>query len=76
MANIGKVVVRPKSGTSISSPNYAPKLNVAIENVSSINVATRRNGDTLIYDASKGEYVSGPINTADIEISIINGGRF
>lgn len=76
MTSIGKVVVRPKSGTSISAPNYTPKLNVSIESISNINVTTRKNGDTLIYDASTGEYVSGPINAAEIEISIINGGRF
>lgn len=78
MANIGKVVVRPVTRTTISSPNYTPRLNVSITDIQSVNVATRQDGDTLIYDANTGSYISRPIDGASIDFNLdsINGGRF
>lgn len=76
MQNIGKVVVRPVNKTTITTPNYAPRLNVALSDVQGVNVATVTNGDSLIYDSSLNQFVAKPINTAEIEITIINGGRF
>lgn len=78
MANIGKVVVRPITRTTISSPTFTPKLNVSITDIQSVNVAVRQDGDTLIYDANTGTYISRPIDTAalDFNIDTINGGRF
>lgn len=74
--NIGKVVVRPATRTTIAAPDFSPKINVSIDSIQQMNVATRQNGDTLIYDATTGEYKSGPIDTAQIKINNINGGSF
>lgn len=76
MQNIGKVVVRPVNKTTITTPNFVPKLNVALSDVQGVNVSTLSNGDSLIYDSALNEFVSKPINTAEIVITIINGGRF
>jgi len=76
MANIGKVVVRPVNRTTISSPNFSPRLNVAISDIQGANVEFRRNGDALIYDSATGEYVSSPLTNASIELNEIHGGRF
>ena len=76
MANIGKVVVRPINRTSISAPNFTPRVNVAITDIQGANVEFRRNGDALIYNAATGEYVSSPLGNASIELDEIHGGRF
>ena len=73
---VGKVVVRSTNQTTISAPNFAPRLNIALSDVQGVNVVTVTNGDSLIYDSSLNQFVSKPINTAEIEITIINGGRF
>jgi hypothetical protein len=76
MATIGRVVVRPITKTTISAPNYTPKLNVAITDIQYVNVASRQDGDTLIYNSATGTYESQPIQNAQIDITNINGGRF
>jgi hypothetical protein len=76
MAAIGRVVVRPITKTTISAPNFTPKLNVAITDIQNVNVAVRQDGDTLIYNATTGNYESSPIQNAQIDVTNINGGRF
>ena len=76
MANIGRVVVRPITKTTISAPEFTPKLNVAITDIQNVNVATRQDGDTLIYNATTGNYESSPIQAAQIDVKNINGGLF
>ena len=76
MASIGRVVVRPITKTTISAPNFTPKLNVAITDIQNVNVSVRQDGDTLIYNSITGEYESSPIQEAQIDIKNINGGRF
>lgn len=76
MATIGRVVVRPITKTTISAPNYTPKLNVAITDIQNVDAATRQDGDTLIYNSATGNYESQPIQQAQIDVTNINGGRF
>jgi hypothetical protein len=76
MANIGKVTVRTGNRTTIASPNFEPKVNVSISDIQQINVSSRLDGDTLIYNAVTGEYESTPISAAQVDITNINGGQF
>ena len=76
MANIGKVSVRTSNRTTIASPNFVPKVNVAISDIQQINVSSRLDGDTLIYNAVTGEYESSPLSQVQIDITNINGGQF
>jgi len=75
-ANIGKVIVKPNIRTTIAAPNFSPKVNVSISDVQQVNVATRQDGDTLIYNSSTGEFEAGPIEVARIVLTAINGGQF
>lgn len=70
------VVVRPSNRTTISAPNYTPKMNVDISNIQGANVTIRRDGDALIYNATTGEYVSSSLTGASIQLDEIRGGRF
>jgi hypothetical protein len=62
MPDIGKVIVRPFNRTTISSPNFQPSLNVTIDDIQSLNVETKNDGDVILYNAETGEYVSSPLN--------------
>jgi hypothetical protein len=74
--NIGKVVVRPATRTTISSPDFSPRMNIAFSDIQGLDVSTKQNGDTLVYDATTGQYKSAPIDTAQLQINNINGGSF
>ena len=74
--NIGKVVIRPSTRTTISSPDFTPRLNVSITDIQRMNISYTNNGDTLVYDSTSGEFKSGPIDTAGLKIDQINGGSF
>ena len=76
MPNIGKVVVRPINRTTISSPNFNPKVNVSLSGISDIDISVREEGDVLIYNSTTQKYVSGPIDLARVKIDEINGGTF
>lgn len=76
MANIGRVVVRPITKTTISAPTFTPKLNVAITDIQNINVSSRQDGDTLIYNSATESYESRALEEINVTLNNINGGRF
>lgn len=86
MPNIGRVVlgqgepknvtIKSTNRTSISSPNFEPKVNVSINEIKGLDVSVRSEGDVLLYDSVSGEYISSSIAGARIELDQINGGRF
>lgn len=76
MPDIGKVVVRQLNRTTISSPNFEPKINVSIDDIQSVNVSVKQDGDVILYNAETGEYISSPLNQAQVDIKNINGGTF
>jgi hypothetical protein len=76
MANIGKVVVRPFNRTTISAPNFQPEINVSINSIQSLNVEVKTDRDVILYNAETGEYISSPLNQAQVDITNINGGNF
>jgi hypothetical protein len=74
--NVGKVLVRTANRTTISSPNFEPKVNVSIDDIQSVNVSTKRDGDVLLYDSQSGEFISSPLRQAQVDLENINGGTF
>ena len=73
---VGKVVVRPLKQTTIASPTFHPKANVAIDEVGGVNVEVKQDFDVLMYDSTSGEYVSKQLSGAQVSVPIINGGSF
>lgn len=86
MPNIGRVtigqtgpknvIVKQTNRTTISSPNFEPKVNISISDIQSLNVSVRKEGDVILYDAETDEYKSSPISSAILDITNINGGTF
>jgi hypothetical protein len=72
---IGKIVVRPVTETTISSPNYTPKINVAFSDIQDVDVSSPQDGDILIYNAASGKYETKTSATL-LELTNIDAGLF
>lgn len=73
---IGKVKVRPIGQTTIVSPNFEPKVNIALGDIINVNVNSQLDGDTLIFDANTNTYIAKPLSEVSISLENVNGGRF
>ena len=73
---IGKVVNSPVNRTSISSPNFKPKPNVAMSDITDVQFTTKANGDILIYNSSSEKFELNKLTAEQIGLQNINGGRF
>ena len=73
---IGKVKVRPVSQTTIASPNFEPKVNIALGDIINVNVNSQLDGDTLIFDANTNTYIAKPLSEVSIALRNVDGGRF
>lgn len=71
-----RVSVRPALRTTIVDPKFNPAPNVSIFEVKNVNADVRQDGDTLIYDATTGNYISQPLGQAQVNVENINGGSF
>ncbi len=60
----------------VADPKYRPKPNVAISEITGIDITVRADRDVLLYNADTGNFEAGPIDGAGLAISIIDGGRF
>jgi hypothetical protein len=74
--DIGRVRITPAVRTVISDPNYKPKPNVAINEISGVDVSMKTDGDVLVYQANTDTYISAPLNAATLALNNINGGSF
>lgn len=75
MATIGKVTVRPSTRTTIASPNFTPRVNVALSDIADVDVSIKEDGQVLAYNATEGKFT--PVDVGDtITIETINGGTF
>jgi hypothetical protein len=76
MANIGKVTVRTGNRTTISSPNFEPRINVSFSDLNDTNTVTKQDGDVVMYDANSDEFVTKKLDQVSVNITNIVGGRF
>jgi len=76
MAEIGKVVIRPVTRTTISSPNFNPTPNVALNELRDVITVFKNDGDVLQYDAANSIFITAPLEQANVNIHNIYGGLF
>lgn len=76
MLNIGRVSVQQNLRTVIADPNFKPKPNVALVELTDTQIITPEDGDVLLYDASNSKFVASPLGEASVSIASINGGSF
>jgi hypothetical protein len=66
-------IVRQQTRSVIAAQNFAPKPNIAISEVSGVNVASVQNGQSLVYNSTSGKFEA---NTISATVTSLDGGRF
>jgi hypothetical protein len=76
MADIGKVVISQPNRTTITSPNYRPKPNVAFAEINDVDTTGLQDNYTIIYSAANSKYEVK--SAANLQASVTNviGGFF
>ena len=76
MADIGKVVISQPNRTTITSPNYRPKPNVAFAEINDVDTTGLQDNYTIIYSAANSRYEVK--SAANLQASVTNvvGGFF
>ena len=66
-------IVRQQSRSTIVAQNFAPKPNVALTELTDINVANVQDGQVIQFDSATGKFVA---NTVTATVVSVNGGSF
>jgi len=76
MADIGKVVISQPNRTTITSPNYRPKPNVAFGEINDVSTEGLEDGFTIIFSAANNKFETK--SAANLQASVTNviGGFF
>ena len=74
--DIGKVVISQPNRTTITSPNYRPKPNVAFSEINDVDTTGLQDNYTIIYSAANSKYEVK--SAANLQASVTNviGGFF
>lgn len=70
---LGKVTIGQKNRTSIVSSNFKPKPNVALAELSDIDLVNVDDKDVLQYNSATGKFEA---NTVTATVIAVNGGSF
>ena len=72
MANIVAKVTQQTRSTIVAQ-NFAPKPNVALTELTDINVAGVQDGQVIQFDSATGKFIA---NTVSATVTAVNGGSF
>jgi hypothetical protein len=73
--DIGKVVISQPNRTTITSPNYRPKPNVAFAEINDVSTEGLEDGYTIVFSAANNRYETKSANL-QATITNIDGGTF
>jgi len=71
--DIGKVVISQPNRTTITSPNYRPKPNVAFAEINDVSTVGLEDGYTIIFSAANNRYETKSAANLTASISIFGG---
>jgi len=66
-------IVKQQVRSTIVAQNFAPKPNVALTELTDVNVSTIQNNQVLQYNSATGKFVA---NTVTASLVAVNGGSF
>ena len=72
-SNIGQVKLTQQTRSTIAAQNFAPKPNVALTELTDMNIASVQNGQVIQFDSATGKFVA---NTVTATVISVNGGSF
>ena len=71
--DIGRVVINQPNRTTITSPNYRPKPNVAMAEINDVSVDGLQDGYTIIFSAANNKFETKSAANLTASISIFGG---
>ena len=71
--NVGQVTVNQQTRSTVVSQNFKPKPNVALTELTDINVSNVQDGQVIQYDSATGKFIA---NTVSATVTSVNGGAF
>ena len=74
--DIGKVVISQPNRTTITSPNYRPKPNVAFGEINDVSTLGLEDGYTIIYSAANSKFETKSSANLIASITQVFGGFF
>jgi len=74
--DIGKVVISQPNRTTITSPNYRPKPNVAFAEINDVSTDGLEDGYTIIFSAANNRYETKSAANLTASIASVFGGFF
>jgi hypothetical protein len=66
-------IVRQQTRSTIVAQSFAPKPNVALSELTDINITSVQDGQVLQYDSATGKFVANTVTASVVEV---NGGSF
>jgi hypothetical protein len=72
-SGVGQVVVNQQTRTTVASQNFKPKPNVALSELTDLNVSGVQDKQVIQYDSATGKFVA---NTVSASVTSVNGGAF
>jgi hypothetical protein len=76
MADIGKVIISQPNRTTITSPNYRPKPNVAMAEINDVDTTGIQDSYLLVYNAYTNKYEARSSANVSGTLTAIQGGTF
>jgi hypothetical protein len=73
---VGKVVISQPNRTTIASPNYRPKPNVAMAEINDVDTTGLQDNYLLIYNGSTSKYEARSTSNISAIVTAISGGTF
>ena len=73
VGNIGQVKLTQQTRSTIAAQNFAPKPNVALTELTDMNVAGVQDKQVIQFDSATGKFVA---NTVTATVVSVNGGSF
>jgi len=72
-SGVGQVTVSQQTRTTVAAQNFKPKPNVALTELTDINVANVQDGQVIQFDSATGKFIA---NTVSATVTSVNGGAF
>jgi hypothetical protein len=76
MADIGRIVISQPNRTTITSPNYRPKPNVAFAEINDVDTTGLQDNYTIIYSAANNKYEVKSAANLQASVTSVVGGFF
>jgi hypothetical protein len=73
---MGKVVVTQPNRTTVTSPNYRPKPNVAFAEINDVDTTGLQDGFTIIYSSANSKFETKSSANLQGTVTNVDGGTF